>query len=66
MSLDLRIDQSATSIQSLLNINGATFLMRSHVRLALWTLLDAPCNFFLKKTKMSTPPTARSTVLSAF
>ena len=35
---DQRIDQSATSIQSLLNTNGATFLMKSHVRSALWTL----------------------------
>ena len=32
MSRDQRIDQSATSIQSLLNTNGATFLMTSHVR----------------------------------
>ena len=39
MSRDQRIDQSATSIQSLLNTNGATFLMTSHVRSALWTLL---------------------------
>ena len=39
MSCDRRIDQSATSIQSLLNTNGATFLMTSHVRSALWTLL---------------------------
>ena len=35
---DQCIDQSATSIQSLLNTNGATFLMTSHVRSALWTL----------------------------
>ena len=40
MSRDQRIDQSATSIQSLLNTNGATFLMTSHVRSALWTLLS--------------------------
>ena len=33
-----RIDQLVTSIQSLLNTNGATFLMTSHVRSALWTL----------------------------
>ena len=39
VSRDQRIDQSATSIQSLLNTNGATFLMTSPVRLALWTLL---------------------------
>ena len=38
VSCDQRIDQSATSIQSLLNTNGAIFLMTSHVRLALWTL----------------------------
>ena len=38
VSRDQRIDQSATSIQSLLNTNGATFLMTSHVRSALWTL----------------------------
>ena len=38
MSCDQRIDQSVTSIQSMLNTNGATFLMTSHVRLALWTL----------------------------
>ena len=38
MSRDQRIDQSATSIQSLLNTNGATFLMTSHVRSALSTL----------------------------
>ena len=38
MSCDQRIDQSATSIQSLLKTNGATFLMTSHVRSALWTL----------------------------
>jgi hypothetical protein len=38
MSRDQLIDQSATSIQSLLNTNGATFLMTSQVRLALWTL----------------------------
>ena len=31
-------DQSATSIQSLLNTNGAIFLMTSHVRSTLWTL----------------------------
>ena len=40
MSRDQRIDQSATSIQSWLNTNGATFLMTSHVRSALWTLLS--------------------------
>ena len=33
MSHDQHIDQSATSIQSLLNTNGASFLMTSHVRL---------------------------------
>ena len=38
-------DQSATSIQSLLNTNGATFLMTSHVRSALWTLLLNIYNF---------------------
>ena len=38
MSHDQRIDQSETSIQSLLNTNGATFLMTSHVKSALWTL----------------------------
>ena len=30
MSRDHRIDQSATSIQSLLNTNGPSFLMTSH------------------------------------
>ena len=40
VSRDQRIDKSATSIQSLLNTNGATFLMTSHVRSALWTLPD--------------------------
>ena len=39
MSHDQRIDQSATSIQSSLNTNGGSFLMTSHVRSALWTLL---------------------------
>ena len=39
MSRDQCIDQSARSIQSLLNTNGATFLMMSHIRSALWTLL---------------------------
>ena len=39
MSRDQRIDQSATSIQSLLNTSGANFLMTSHVRSALWTLM---------------------------
>ena len=38
MSRGQRIDQSATSIQSLLNTNGATFLLTSHIRSALWTL----------------------------
>ena len=38
MLCDQRIDQSATSIQSLLNTNGVTFLRTSHVRSALWTL----------------------------
>ena len=38
MSHDQRIYQSATSIQSLLNTKGASFLMTSHVRSALWTL----------------------------
>ena len=38
MSRDQRIDQSAKSIQSLLNTNGASFLMTSHIRSALWTL----------------------------
>ena len=38
VSRDQRIDQSATSIQSLLNTNGATFLMTSHVRSGLSTL----------------------------
>ena len=35
---DQCIDQSATSIQSMLNTNGVTFLMTSHVRSALCTL----------------------------
>ena len=39
MSRNQHIDQSATSIQSLHNTNGASFLMTSHVRSALWTLL---------------------------
>ena len=38
VSRDRRIDQSLTSIQSLLNTNGVTFLMTSHVRSALRTL----------------------------
>ena len=38
MLRDQRIDQSAMSIQSLLNTNGASFLMTSHVRSTLWTL----------------------------
>ena len=38
MSRDHRIDQSETSIQSLLNTNGASFLMTSPVRSTLWTL----------------------------
>ena len=38
MSRDQCIEQSVTSIQSLLNTNGPSFLMTSHVRLALWTL----------------------------
>ena len=38
VSRDQHIDQSAMSIQSLLNTNGVTFLMTSHVRSALWTL----------------------------
>ena len=38
MSCNQRIDQSATSIQSLLNTKGVSFLMKSHVRSALWTL----------------------------
>ena len=38
MSRDQRIDQSATSIKSLLNTNRASSLMPSHVRSALWTL----------------------------
>ena len=38
MSRDQRNDQSATSIQSLLNTNVASFLMTSHVRSALCTL----------------------------
>ena len=33
------------SIQSLLKTNGATFLMTSHVRSALWTLLCAHADF---------------------
>ena len=39
MSRDQHIDQSVTSIQSLLNTNGATFLMTSRVRSALGTLV---------------------------
>ena len=46
-----RIDQLVTSIQSLLNTNGATFLMTSHVRSALWTLQDF---FQLTRSKLST------------
>ena len=38
MLRDYRIDQSATSIQIVLNTNGASFLMMSHVRSALWPL----------------------------
>jgi hypothetical protein len=38
VSRDQCIDQSGTSIHSLLNTNGASFLMTSHVRSALWTL----------------------------
>ena len=33
------LTNQATSIQSLLNTNGATFLVTSHVRLTLWTLV---------------------------
>ena len=38
---------TAMSIQSLLNTNGATFLMTSHVRSALWTLSST--KFLLSK-----------------
>ena len=45
---DQRIDQSARSNQSFLNKNGASFLMTSHVRSALWTLIvDFLYYFFL-------------------
>ena len=47
VSRDQRTDQSATSIQSLLNTNRATFLMTSHVRSALWTLLG--CDMLILK-----------------
>jgi hypothetical protein len=40
VSRDQRIHQSETSIQSLLNTNGASFSMTSHVTSALWTLID--------------------------
>ena len=38
VSRDQHIDQSAMSIESLLNTSGVTFLMTLHVRSALWTL----------------------------
>ena len=60
MSRDQRIDQSATSIQSLLNTNGATFLMTSHVRSALWTLNHVDINwkplFLVKRGYYIVPP----------
>ena len=53
MSRDQHIDQSVTSIQSLLNTNGASFLMTSHVRSALWILFRAARENFINFAKVS-------------
>ena len=47
---DQGIDQSAMSIQSLLNTSRSSFLMTSHIRSALWTLHIEVIGCFIEKS----------------
>ena len=55
-------DQSATTIQSLLNTNGATFLMTSHVTSALWTLRKY-ARYLILKVRLTQKSVQKETAL---